>query len=193
MENCEHRLSHFSEGGNENSGPVHSKDQLANKGSLAGDIRECLRTLELKDMELARSLTNIEKLLTKLDTPVCATTVQNSTYTTSLTSAQEKETTNMSYETVIQWNLNGFWTRYEELKLLVNKWTPAVLCLQETHLRPNASANLSGYKAFFDSVHSRHAKHGTAVYVRNDIKAEEFLEGKSRENHNSCIHLCTTK
>jgi len=81
------------------------------------------------------------------------------------------------YENYLQWNLNGFWTRFEDLKLTIERWTPIVICLQETHLQPSKTVNLTGYNGYYKSVSSR--KHGVAVFVRKEMFQEELLFGTS--------------
>jgi exonuclease III len=57
---------------------------------------------------------------------------------------------------IIQWNLNGFHNKIDEIKLIINQHNPIAICIQETnikiyHLLPNikkytnASKNRSVY------------------------------------------------
>jgi endonuclease/exonuclease/phosphatase family metal-dependent hydrolase len=84
-------------------------------------------------------------------------------------------TTTMENETILQWNMNGFWNKYENLKILMEKWTPKVICLQETHLKPNKNPNIKGYTGYYDSKDANHAQHGTCILVQNDVKSEEIF------------------
>jgi Reverse transcriptase (RNA-dependent DNA polymerase)/Endonuclease-reverse transcriptase len=73
---------------------------------------------------------------------------------------------------VVQWNCNSFWTRYEDIKLMINEIQPTVLCLQETNLRKNEKPRLNGYVGFFDSKQRR--LHGTAIFVKDNLKVTEI-------------------
>jgi ribonuclease HI len=73
-------------------------------------------------------------------------------------------------EKIIQWNVNGFYTRLDDIKLLVEEYDPTVLCLQETRFNKKDRAKLSGFRAFLDSKDTRNR--GVAILVRRDTTAE---------------------
>lgn len=50
--------------------------------------------------------------------------------------------------TIIQWNINGLYQKLPELKLILHKYQPKVICIQETDLAPHQTANISLYKQF---------------------------------------------
>lgn len=41
-------------------------------------------------------------------------------------------TINITMDTLIQWNCNGFYTRLPELQMIISEYKPAYICLQET-------------------------------------------------------------
>jgi mRNA deadenylase 3'-5' endonuclease subunit Ccr4 len=34
---------------------------------------------------------------------------------------------------ILQWNLNGFYKRSSDLQIIINKYCPEIICLQETN------------------------------------------------------------
>ncbi|CAI6348433.1 unnamed protein product [Macrosiphum euphorbiae] len=49
---------------------------------------------------------------------------------------------------IIQWNLNGFFKKQEELKLIIQNHDPQIICLQETNFKDNFTAHLKNYEGF---------------------------------------------
>ena len=49
---------------------------------------------------------------------------------------------------IIQWNIRGARVNYCELLLLITKYCPAIICLQETHLKNNTSINMKNYYSY---------------------------------------------
>jgi exonuclease III len=67
---------------------------------------------------------------------------------------------------LIQWNMNGYSVHRQELQVIISKFTPAVLCLQETQLRPDHEFTVYGYTTYHDdSTMSTGAHGGTVKYV----------------------------
>jgi exonuclease III len=73
-------------------------------------------------------------------------------------------------EKVIQWNLNGFYQRLDDIKLLIEELDPTVLCLQETRLAKKDKAKLAGYRLFRRSLDVRNR--GVAIFVKSDTKSQ---------------------
>jgi exonuclease III len=46
---------------------------------------------------------------------------------------------------ILQWNINGFYKKIDDLKRLIHKYSPLVICLQETNFSENHIAELKGY------------------------------------------------
>ena len=71
---------------------------------------------------------------------------------------------------IIQWNCRSLRSNAENLKVLMNRSNPSVVCLQETKLGEkdfNPGLNFSFYKS--PSPSSDHAKGGTAIIVNNAL------------------------
>ena len=49
---------------------------------------------------------------------------------------------------IIQWNIRGARVNYSELLLLITKYCPAIICLQETHLKNNTTINMKNYYSY---------------------------------------------
>ena len=45
---------------------------------------------------------------------------------------------------ILHWNCRGIQANYEELLLLLNKYNPKVVCLQETFLKDKNQLNIRG-------------------------------------------------
>ncbi|KAE9522075.1 hypothetical protein AGLY_017519 [Aphis glycines] len=74
---------------------------------------------------------------------------------------------------LIQWNLNGFYKKIIDLKLLVNNLKPSIICLQETNLKPNHNATMKNYQGYFKErqTNPNRASGGVAILVKNNIKS----------------------
>jgi len=79
-----------------------------------------------------------------------------------------------SNQTIIQWNCNGFYNHFEELKVLIVNENPIVLCLQETHFKALDSPTLRDFSIYHVSDLNR-AIHGVAICVKNEISSEEII------------------
>lgn len=42
-----------------------------------------------------------------------------------------------SSHNILQWNCNGFYAHFAELKLLLSELDPYIFCIQETRFKPN--------------------------------------------------------
>ena len=83
---------------------------------------------------------------------------------------------------ILQWNCRGLKSKRNDIDILIAKYSPAVICLQETLLpsiveqcQNNASplpsqyrfAEIRGYKSYFRCIDT--GKNGIAIYVRNNV------------------------
>lgn len=74
---------------------------------------------------------------------------------------------------ILQWNLNGFHPRKKRLELLISKYQPEVICLQETNFKNQFCATLKGYTAINKNrLSSSHASGGVATYIKNNLHFE---------------------
>ena len=71
--------------------------------------------------------------------------------------------------TLLQWNCRGLKPNFEELELLTKRYTPTLVCLQETKLKPTSNISFKGYEVYSKSIDAVVAHGGVAVLVRKDI------------------------
>ena len=86
---------------------------------------------------------------------------------------------------ILQWNCNGLKGNRIELELLIAKYKPAVICLQETLLDKDIEnsqndinslpyfVQFRGYKGYFKCMPS--GRNGVAIYVNNLFYIHPFL------------------
>lgn len=78
-------------------------------------------------------------------------------------------------DTIVQWNLNGFYRHLPELQILIAKFQPNFICLQETHLTPDKGGNIKGYTAHRkDRLTEQKASGGVAIYTNDTTYAENI-------------------
>ena len=70
---------------------------------------------------------------------------------------------------IIQWNIQALNTHFSDLKILLNRYNPSCVCLQETLIRnrifPPSGYNIITSNPTRDDDHER----GTAILIKNDI------------------------
>jgi len=75
---------------------------------------------------------------------------------------------------ILQWNLNGFFKKQNELKLIINNIDPQIICLQETNFKEDYTAPLKEYSGFSKNrTTANRASGGTSIYVKSNIPAQE--------------------
>lgn len=50
--------------------------------------------------------------------------------------------------TLLQWNLNGFFKKLDELKIIITETQPEIICLQETNFIYDNSGKLPNYTGY---------------------------------------------
>jgi len=70
---------------------------------------------------------------------------------------------------IIQWNIRGLRSNYEELLLLCEHYKPNVIALQETQLTDNKVINVKGFSGFSESSPGGNPVGGVSMYVSNNI------------------------
>ncbi|KAK2578795.1 hypothetical protein KPH14_012641 [Odynerus spinipes] len=76
---------------------------------------------------------------------------------------------------LVQWNVNGFYTRLVFIHKLLKSLSPSILCIQETNFKPNQSLNLRGFKGFYKNrTNTAVASGGVATYIKDNIPCEEL-------------------
>lgn len=75
--------------------------------------------------------------------------------------------------TILQWNINGIRHHFHELKLLISNQDPTLICLQETHLRPQMRFNIRGFNChrYDDTAADQRAKGGVAIFTKENLHA----------------------
>lgn len=78
-------------------------------------------------------------------------------------------------ENILQWNINGFRPQKENLLILINKYNPAIICLQETNNPERVTPQLKNYSAYFKNrTNAGISSGGVAVYVKSPLQAVEI-------------------
>ena len=49
---------------------------------------------------------------------------------------------------VMHWNCRGFYSKYEQVELLQQKYNPKIVCLQETYHTANKPVGMRNYAAY---------------------------------------------
>ncbi|KAI5715541.1 hypothetical protein M8J77_017923 [Diaphorina citri] len=76
---------------------------------------------------------------------------------------------------VLQWNVNGLTTHFHELKCLIKKFSPLIICIQETHLLPERDPKLRGFELYRqDYTGGRIACGGVCIYVHDTCFSKQL-------------------
>lgn len=81
-----------------------------------------------------------------------------------------------NFHSILQWNCNGYYRRFEELKILLHKFQPSFICLQETHFKnENKPPKVTGYNVYIkNQTINQRASGGVAILVKNNINVSEI-------------------
>ena len=66
---------------------------------------------------------------------------------------------------ILQWNIRGIRSNFEELKILIGEHKPLVICLQETKIEFDKLPDIRGYS----KVEQSNEAVGIAIYVKNGV------------------------
>ncbi|KAA5651090.1 hypothetical protein F3G64_36525, partial [Pseudomonas aeruginosa] len=76
---------------------------------------------------------------------------------------------------ILQWNVNGYFRRFENIKLLLNRLRPTCICLQETNFTSDKCASLSEYEHFYKNrMQSSRASGGVTIFIKPHTIPEEI-------------------
>ena len=91
------------------------------------------------------------------------------TATKDKTKSKEKNTPSliMAHNYIIQWNCRGLRNNREDIELLISKYSPAAICLQETLLTPHQTQTFKHYSAYYKS--GIHGHGGVCILVENSF------------------------
>jgi len=68
---------------------------------------------------------------------------------------------------ILQWNINGYYSNFHELQILIKSITSAVICIQETNFKKDHIANLPNYNRYYKNrKHGDRASGGVVIYVQ---------------------------
>lgn len=68
---------------------------------------------------------------------------------------------------IIQWNINGYYKKIEQLSLLIHQQNPICLCLQETNFIKDRCASLKSYNKFYKNrLEANRASGGVAIFAK---------------------------
>ena len=73
----------------------------------------------------------------------------------------------MAHNYIIQWNCRGLRSNREDIELLISKYSPAAICLQETLLKPNQLQTFKHYSAYYKS--NIHGHGGVCILVKSKL------------------------
>lgn len=77
---------------------------------------------------------------------------------------------------ILQWNINGYYSKLHELQTLIKTITPVVICLQETNFKNDYVANLCNYKSYHKNrEHCDRASGGAAIFVHKSYPSQSIL------------------
>ena len=71
----------------------------------------------------------------------------------------------MAHNYIIQWNCRDLRSNREDIELLISKYSPAAICLQENLLTPNQTQTFKHYSAYYKSGINGHG--GVCTLVKN--------------------------
>ena len=73
----------------------------------------------------------------------------------------------MAHNHIIQWNGRSLRSNKEDIELLIPKYSPAAICLQETLLTPHQTQTFEHYSAYYKSGIRGHG--GVCILVKNSF------------------------
>ncbi|KAE9521571.1 hypothetical protein AGLY_018035 [Aphis glycines] len=77
---------------------------------------------------------------------------------------------------ILQWNPNGFYSKLDEINLLLNKYCPISICLQETNFINDKVCSLKNYTTYYKNrTNAGRASGGVAIYVNSNYHSEEII------------------
>ena len=73
----------------------------------------------------------------------------------------------MAHNYIIQWNCRGLRSNREDIELLISKYSPAAICLQETMLKRDQTQTFKHYSAYYKNSINGHG--GVCILVKNNF------------------------
>ncbi|GFX18800.1 hypothetical protein TNCV_4143211 [Trichonephila clavipes] len=73
------------------------------------------------------------------------------------------------------WNANELLKRRIELRIFIEKHSPDIILIQETHLRPSHSFNIANYHCYHNDRITEDRAAGGLILIKNNIKHYHVL------------------
>ena len=73
----------------------------------------------------------------------------------------------MAHNYIMQWNIRGLRRNIEDIELLISKYSPAAICLQETMLKRDQIQTFKHYSAYYKNSINGHD--GVCILVKNNF------------------------
>lgn len=79
---------------------------------------------------------------------------------------------------LLQWNIQGFINHKYVLELLIAKYKPNILALQETHIieKNLHLLHIPGFRAYHHNKNYSYAKAGIVLFIKNNVKVKEHIK-----------------
>ncbi|KAF0709692.1 putative RNA-directed DNA polymerase, partial [Aphis craccivora] len=91
---------------------------------------------------------------------------------------------------ILQWNLNGFYKRISELQIIINKYCPEIICLQETNFTNYKKNTLKGYTNYTKiRANAIRASGGISIFIKDSYSSEEILVNTPLESVTISVQL----
>ena len=77
---------------------------------------------------------------------------------------------------IIQWNCNGFYNKFNEIKLLIQSKNPFILCIQESHIKPPQIPKIKNFTTYHKEPNllpTDRARGGVIIFINNDYSSKE--------------------
>jgi len=76
---------------------------------------------------------------------------------------------------IIQWKINGFYKQSVDINRIVYDFQPKIICVHETNLKNNQTANLKNYSGYLKNrTFANRASGGVATFISNTLESEDI-------------------
>jgi len=77
---------------------------------------------------------------------------------------------------ILEWNPNGFFSKLDEINLILNKYSPITICLKEINFINNKVGSLKNYTIHYKNrTNAGRASYGVAICVNSNYHSEEII------------------
>lgn len=93
--------------------------------------------------------------------------------------------------TILQWNIKGYINNFNELQILIKKYRPGIISLQETHIQNTTNLIIPISYRLYLTTSTHNSYGGSALLIHNSIQHEEL---DSQSNFDSiALHIHSKK